>query len=63
MHITPSLYFPHVVYVDQDQGFSFDPFDANVLQSLQEYYNPKRMSQQLGEMESSVYFVYVMVDP
>lgn len=61
MHITPSLYFPHVVYVDQGQGFSFDPFDANVLQSLQEYYNPKRMSQQLGEMESSVYFVYVML--
>ena len=49
--------------LDFPRDFSFDPFQANILQSLQEYYNPGKMSRHLGRMESSIYFVYVMVDP
>ena len=49
--------------LDFPKEFSFDLFDANALRSLQEYYNPKRIAQHLDGMESSIYFVYVKVDP
>jgi hypothetical protein len=48
--------------LDFPRDFSYDPFQADILQSLQDYYNPKKMSQRLGDAERSVYFVYVMAD-
>ena len=49
--------------LDFPRDFLFDPFQANILQSLQEYYHPEKISQHLGETEGSVYFVYMMDDP
>jgi len=49
------LPFPH--------EFSFDPFQADILQALQEHYSSDKLTQRLGGSEGSLYFVYMFADP
>ena len=50
-------------WLDVPDGFSFDPFQADILQALQEHYSSNKLTQRLGRVERSIYFVYIFADP
>ena len=52
---TIRLDFPH--------DFSFDPFQADILQALQDHYPSNKLTQRLGGAKRSIYFVYMFADP
>jgi hypothetical protein len=49
------LDFPHEL--------SFDPFQAQILQALQDHYSSGRSMQRLGRAEGNIYFVYMFAEP
>jgi hypothetical protein len=50
-------------WLDFPDGFFYEPLQADVLQALRAHYPSNTLTQQFGEVEGSLYFVYMLVDP
>lgn len=45
------------------QEFSYDPFQADILQVLQDHYSSTNLAQRFGKAQGSIYLVYMFADP
>lgn len=50
-------------WLEFPSGFSFDPFQADILKELQEPYDPRQIAQTSGAAGNNIYLVYATVDP